>query len=264
MPLPTGSRAYAAQNYVLSAEIFLPLAEQGDPRAQTYLGVMYLRGQGVPQNFRVAAYWLHLASEAGLPEAQYFLGLMYDKGQGVAQDFVLAHAWLNLAVAHAGPSLRSRWVLIRDAVASKMTEAQLAEARRLAYEWRPETPPFAQWVLIDPTLRIISSSTHFDDPLLARAADLGIVDLRGQGLPQNFRALASGLITGRSKGCSRRVQVLARVSKCNSTAAGATPADVGRSPTPCSACRAATARPLGQRIRDRVASNACASGRLDV
>ena len=105
-----GSRAYAAHKYVLSAEILLPLAEQGDARAQTYLGVMYLRGQGVPQNFRVAAYWLHLASEAGLPAAQYFLGLMYDKGQGVAQDFVLAHAWLNLAVAHAGPSLRSRWV----------------------------------------------------------------------------------------------------------------------------------------------------------
>ena len=47
-----GSRAYAAQNYVLSAEIFARLAEQGDPRAQTYLGVMYLRGQGVPAKFR--------------------------------------------------------------------------------------------------------------------------------------------------------------------------------------------------------------------
>ena len=135
-----GARAYAGQSYVRSAQIFLPLAERGDPRAQTYLGVMYLRGQGVPQNFDAAAFWLHLASETGLPEAQYFLGLMYDKGQGVAQDFVVAHAWLNLAVAHAEPRLRSRWVLIRNAVASKMSEAQLAEARRLAYTWRPEPP----------------------------------------------------------------------------------------------------------------------------
>ena len=100
-----GSRAYAARNYVLAAQIFLPLAEQRDARAQTYLGVMYLRGQGVPQNFAVAAYWLQLASSAGLPTAQYFFGLMYDKGQGVAQDFVLAQAWLNLAVAHAEPRL---------------------------------------------------------------------------------------------------------------------------------------------------------------
>ena len=142
-----GSRAYAAQNYVRAAEIFLPLAEQRDARAQTYLGVMYLRGQGVPQNFAVAAYWLHVASAAGLPTAQYFFGLMYDKGQGMAQDFVLAQAWLNLAVAHAEPRLRRRWVLIRDAVASKMSEAQLAEARRLAYEWRPEPYLALDWRL---------------------------------------------------------------------------------------------------------------------
>jgi TPR repeat protein len=135
-----GARAYSRQDYPLSARIFLPLAEQGDPRAQAYIGVMYLRGQGVPQNFDAAAYWLHLASESGLPTAQYFLGLMYDKGQGVAQDFVLAHAWLNIAVAHAEPKMRRRWVLIRDAIASKMSEAQLAEARRLAYGWRPGPP----------------------------------------------------------------------------------------------------------------------------
>jgi TPR repeat protein len=135
-----GQRAYARQSYQLAAEIFLPLAEQWDPRAQTYIGVMYLRGKGVPQNFLVAAYWLHLAASAGYPEAQYFLGLIYDKGQGVVQDFVLAQAWLNLAVAHAEPRVRGHWVLLRDAVASKMSEAQLWEARKLAYEWRPDPP----------------------------------------------------------------------------------------------------------------------------
>jgi uncharacterized protein len=135
-----GARAYDRQNYVLAEQILMPLADRWDLRAQTYIGVMYLRGQGVPQNFLVAAYWLHLAAGAGFPEAQYFLGLMYDKGQGVPQDFVLAHAWLNLAVAHAQPRVRDRWLLIRDAVASKMTEAQLWEARKLAYEWRPDPP----------------------------------------------------------------------------------------------------------------------------
>jgi uncharacterized protein len=145
-----GSRAYAARNYVLAGQIFLPLAEERDARAQTYLGVMYLRGQGVPQNFAVAAYWLQLASSAGVPTAQYFFGLMYDKGQGVPQDFVLAQAWLNLAVAHAEPRLRDRWTLIRNAVASKMTEAQLAEARRLAYQWEPEPNLALNWRLYIP------------------------------------------------------------------------------------------------------------------
>jgi uncharacterized protein len=145
-----GSRAYAARNYVLAGQIFLPLAEERDARAQTYLGVMYLRGQGVPQNFAVAAYWMQLASSAGIPTAQYFFGLMYDKGQGVPQDFVLAQAWLNLAVAHAEPRLRNRWALIRNAVASKMTEAQLAEARRLAYEWEPAPYLALNWRLYIP------------------------------------------------------------------------------------------------------------------
>ena len=131
-----GAHAYARQDYWRSARIFLSRAERGDPRAQTYLGIMYLRGEGAPQNFDAAAHWLHLAAERGVPTAQYFLGLMYDKGQGVQQDFVLAHAWLNLATAHAEGGRRNDWVVIRDAIATKLSVAQLAEARELAYEWR--------------------------------------------------------------------------------------------------------------------------------
>jgi TPR repeat protein len=132
-----GAQAYAYEFYPRSARILLERAGDGDSRAQTYIGIMYLRGQGVPQNFEAAALWLHRAAEADVPAAQYFLGLLYDKGQGVPQDFVLAQAWLNLAVAHAEPAWRSRWALIRDAVASKMSRADLAEAQRLALDWRP-------------------------------------------------------------------------------------------------------------------------------
>jgi TPR repeat protein len=130
-------RSYAPVGYPRSAGGVLARAEQGDPLAQTYLGVMYLRGKGVPQNFEAAAWWLHRAAEADVPAAQYFLGLLYDKGHGVVRDFVLAQAWLNLAVAHAEPAWRSRWALIRDAVASKMSRDDLAEAQRLALDWRP-------------------------------------------------------------------------------------------------------------------------------
>jgi TPR repeat protein len=135
--LADGVRAYALEIYPRSASILFARAEKGDPLAQTYIGVMYIRGQGLPQNFEAAAHWLHLAAESDVPAAQYFLGLLYDKGEGVAQDFVLAQAWLNLAVAHAEPAWRSRWALIRDAVAAKMSRDDLAEAQRLALDWRP-------------------------------------------------------------------------------------------------------------------------------
>lgn len=132
-----GALAYARHDYVRAASVLGPLAEYGDPRAAAYLGFMYFHGRGVPQNFGAAAHWLRLAAEQDLSAAQYYLGLMYDKGQGVPQDFVLAHVWLNLAVAHANPSERDRWTVIRNAVASKMTLAQLDEARERALAWRP-------------------------------------------------------------------------------------------------------------------------------
>lgn len=134
--LTEGARTYVAENYPRSTRILLARAERGDARAQTYVGVMHLRGQGLPQDFRAAAHWLHLAAEADVPAAQYLLGLLYDKGQGVPQDFVIALAWLNLSVAHDEPTWRNRRALIRDAVASKMSQAQLDEAQKLALEWR--------------------------------------------------------------------------------------------------------------------------------
>lgn len=112
-------------------------AGRGDARAQALLGFMYATGYGVPQDHVAAAHWYDRAAREGNPTAQYLLGLMYDKGQGVPQDDVLAHMWLNLATARARPRERAFYYKIRDAVATKMSAAQLAEAEWLAYRWRP-------------------------------------------------------------------------------------------------------------------------------
>jgi hypothetical protein len=109
-------------------------AEQGDARAQTRLGIMYENGQGVPQDYAEAVRWYRLAAEQGDARAQYSLGIMYDNGQGVPQDYVMAHMWANLAAAQ-GNALASK---NRGITASKMTSAQIAEAQRLAREWRPK------------------------------------------------------------------------------------------------------------------------------
>ncbi len=131
--------AAAAHNYVRAAEMFLPLAVKGDARAQSYLGYMYAHGQGVPQNFIVAAAWYRCAGDQGFANAQYELGLMYDKGFGVPQDYVLAYTWLNLAVGGAGPE-RDHWVIVRDAVLSKLTLLQRQTAQMLAFSAPPPRP----------------------------------------------------------------------------------------------------------------------------
>ncbi len=137
--LREGKAAVASHNYVRAAQIFLPLAASGDPRAQSYLGYMYARGQGVPQNFMVSAAWYRCASDQGFADAQYMLGLMYDKGQGVPQDYVLAYVWLNLAVGGAGPE-REQWAKVRDAVLSKLTLLERQKAQTLAFRGPPPHP----------------------------------------------------------------------------------------------------------------------------
>jgi TPR repeat protein len=114
-------------------------AEQGNAEARFHLGIMYDEGQVVPQDHTEAAKWYLLAASQGNAQAQYNLGLAYAKGEGVAQDNVQAHVWLNLSATRFTASDRSRAAAIRnrDVVAGKMTPEELAEAQRLAREWRP-------------------------------------------------------------------------------------------------------------------------------
>ena len=62
-------------------------AEQGDAMAQNNLGVMYQKGEGVPQDYKEAVKWYRLAAEQGHATAQTNLGGMYYKGQGVPEDY---------------------------------------------------------------------------------------------------------------------------------------------------------------------------------
>jgi uncharacterized protein len=119
-----------------SASIFRA-AELGDPRAQTAVGFMYETGRGLPQDYMLAVSWYRRAAEQGYPRAQHLLGLMYDKGQGVAEDYVVAHTWLNLAAAGAGRRDREFYIRTRNALAYKMTVAQITEAQWRARHWRP-------------------------------------------------------------------------------------------------------------------------------
>ncbi len=85
-----------------------------------------------PQDNNQAVAWIRKAAEQGDASAQYNLGQMYARGQGVPQDYVQAYKWIFLADERGGASAaKSRAVL-----ASDMTLSQIAEAKRLASEWR--------------------------------------------------------------------------------------------------------------------------------
>jgi uncharacterized protein len=135
--LRQGIVAFDRQDYASASRIFIPLAERGDPAAQSYLGFMFETGRGVPQDYAEAAMWYRRAAEQGDSLAQYSLGLLYDKGFGVPRDIVEASKWLNLSTAAAPVQAREARARIRDAVTTKMTRGEIARARLRALEWTP-------------------------------------------------------------------------------------------------------------------------------
>jgi TPR repeat protein len=140
-PLEDAWTAYKRGDYATALQLWRPLAEQGNVAAQANLGFMYYHGHGVPQDYGEAAKWFRLAAEQGNATAQSNLGGMYYGGQGVPQDYVQAHMWVDLAASRFPPSAtedRDQAAHHRDIVASHMTPEQIAEAQRLAREWKPK------------------------------------------------------------------------------------------------------------------------------
>jgi TPR repeat protein len=90
-------KAYQHGDYATARRLFRLLAEQGSAKAQYLLGLMYVEGQGVPQDDGEAVKWLRLAADQGHANAQYNLGIMYEKGRGVPQEGGEAVKWLRLA-----------------------------------------------------------------------------------------------------------------------------------------------------------------------
>jgi uncharacterized protein len=125
------------QDYAAAASWYRKAAEQGDEIAQVHLGLMYAHGQGVRQDYAAALSWYRKAAERGNDTAQANLGLMYAQGHGVPQDYVTAHMWFNLS-AVSGYKLAAQG---RDMAAMQMTPAQIAEAQKLAREWKPKSSP---------------------------------------------------------------------------------------------------------------------------
>jgi TPR repeat protein len=163
-------KAYNQGDFVTAMRVFRPLAEKGQPLAEYILGLMYANAQGVPENYPEALTWLQKAGEQGeskaqfavgvihfkglgmprnyaeafkwyrraadhgLAVAQYNLGAMYAKGQAGTQDVVTAHMLYSLA---AGFGIKPASIA-RDQLAKTMTAEQIAQAEKMAKDWKPK------------------------------------------------------------------------------------------------------------------------------
>jgi hypothetical protein len=174
-PLDEGMAAYHAKEYAKAAELWGPIAEQGDAAAQYYLGTLLAEGKGVAQSdsaafrwflraanqghagaqynvgasyaagtgvgksYEEAAKWFRRAADQDMVYAQINLGLLYAAGNGVPQDNLEALKWLDLAFRRlpAGEAAMDVAHAIQD-VTAKMTREQIDEAKLRERQWKAQ------------------------------------------------------------------------------------------------------------------------------
>ena len=81
-------------------------AENGDAEAQLNMGRMYNQGEGVGQNYKLAAEWFRKAADQVYAMAQYNLGVMYDNGEGVSRNYKQATDWYRKAADQGLPEAK--------------------------------------------------------------------------------------------------------------------------------------------------------------
>lgn len=101
--LDEGLAALKAEDYSTAFKELLPLAEAGEPAAQSGVGSMYEWGKGTEKNTdRAFSYYLKSARQ-GFAEAQLALGTAYYSGVGVEKDISQAIVWWQKAADQGAP-----------------------------------------------------------------------------------------------------------------------------------------------------------------
>lgn len=112
-------------------------AEQGHANAQGNLGFMFHEGRGVAQDDAQAVLWYRKAAEQGQAGAQVKLGRMYADGKGIQENNIEAYKWIDLASKATLPAaIYTSMFELGNILQSRMSSTEIAEARRLAREWR--------------------------------------------------------------------------------------------------------------------------------
>ena len=98
-----GEESLRAGKYTEALRYFRAASAEGDAKAETNIGWMYVRGEGVNQNYKQAADWLRKAADGGEADAEVGIGILSINGLGVPRDYPGAMAWFNKASVKGNP-----------------------------------------------------------------------------------------------------------------------------------------------------------------
>ena len=85
------------KNYAKSFQWFRKAADQGYAPAEKDLGVLYLKGHGLPKNNSKGIYWIEKSADQGYAPAEAAICFLYYNGDGVPKDGVESMKWCHKA-----------------------------------------------------------------------------------------------------------------------------------------------------------------------
>ena len=124
------------QDFKEAVKWYQKAADQGNAKAQSNLGVYYYTGQGGEQDFKEALKWCRKAADQGNAAAQANLGRMYANGEGVLQDYETAYAWWDIAATNGNQNAKNN----KSIIAGEMTPDQITKAEELVKEMVEKNP----------------------------------------------------------------------------------------------------------------------------
>ena len=113
-PFEDAAVAYRQGDYTRALRIIRPMARKGYAPAQFNLGLIYVKGNGVPQDYREALKWYRKAADQGNAAAQRNLGVMLGEGLGVPQDYAVALKWFRRAAEQSDAAAQTNLGVMYD------------------------------------------------------------------------------------------------------------------------------------------------------
>jgi two-component system, NarL family, nitrate/nitrite response regulator NarL len=133
---------HTVKNYLLrmfeklgvSSRIEMVFTALGRPHPPQSSSIIPEECAEAPQDEHALLEWYAKAAEYVFPFAQFKLGQMYLDGRGTTQDLASAYMWLSLS-EETGERLIQLSKAYRHSLKSKMTPADLVQARQRASHW---------------------------------------------------------------------------------------------------------------------------------
>ncbi len=170
----TGEDAFDEGDHETALKVWLPLAEQGDARAQHMIALMYRVGVGVPQNDKTAVKWYTFAAKQGDAAAMYQLGSIYEFGiVGLPQNEKAAVKWFTLAAEQG-------YVLAQYNLGNRYADGiGVPEDDKTAASW---------------------FTLAAEQGYALAQYNLGIMHAKGEGVPENYNTAVKWLTVAAEQG----------------------------------------------------------------